>query len=121
MLSFLADTKTTHRWHLVLCKLKRVKKVSKALALEKLPSNAGLLRVVFDLISMYCSLRQKIPIRWYTPNEEELLLLELIDGADKVENMQNKDTISKDLLSKGNISLKKMHLDGADFYVNYEG
>ena len=29
-----------------------------------------------------------------------LLLLELIDGADKVENMQNKDTISKNVLSK---------------------
>ena len=56
-------------------------------------------------------------------NHQSLLLLELIDGADKVENMQNKDTISKNLLSfsKESISLKKIHIDGADFYANYEG
>ena len=50
--------------------------------------------------------------------------MELIDGADKVENMQNKDTISKKLLSffkKKNISFKKIHIDGANFYANYEG
>ena len=33
-------------------------------------------------------------------NNQSLFSLELIDGADKVENMQNKDTISKNLLSK---------------------
>ena len=56
-------------------------------------------------------------------NHQSLSLLELIDGADKVENMQNKDTISKILLSfsKESISLKKIHIDGADFYANYEG
>ena len=56
-------------------------------------------------------------------NHQILLLLELIDGADKVENMQNKDTISKDLLSfsKESISLKKIHIDGTDFYANYKG
>ena len=32
-------------------------------------------------------------------NYYSLLILELIDGADKVENMQNTDTISKNLLS----------------------
>ena len=31
---------------------------------------------------------------------KSLFSLELIDGADKVENMQNKDAISKNLLSK---------------------
>ena len=37
--------------------------------------------------------------------------------------MQNKDKISKDLLSflKESISLKKIHIDGTDFYANYEG
>ena len=56
-------------------------------------------------------------------NNQSLFSLELIDGADKVENMQNKDTISKILLSfsKESISLKKIHIDGADFYANYEG
>ena len=36
--------------------------------------------------------------------------------------MQNKDTISKKLLSflKESISLKKLHIDGADFYANYK-
>ena len=33
-------------------------------------------------------------------NNQSLFSLELIDGADKVENMQNKDTISKNMLSK---------------------
>ena len=32
-------------------------------------------------------------------NYYSLLILELIDGADKVENMQNKDTMSKNLVS----------------------
>ena len=52
-----------------------------------------------------------------------LLILELIDGANKVENMQNKDTIRNNLLSflKESISLKKIHIDGTDFCVNYEG
>ena len=55
-------------------------------------------------------------------NNQSLFSLELIDGADKVENMQNKDTISKNLLSKKeSISLKKIHIDGADFYANYKG
>ena len=56
-------------------------------------------------------------------NNQSLFSLELIDGADKVENMQNKDTISKNLLSKKkeSISLKNIHIDGADFYANYEG
>ena len=54
-------------------------------------------------------------------NNQSLFSLELIDGADKVENMQNKDTISKNLLSKKeSISLKKIHIDGADFYANYD-
>ena len=56
-------------------------------------------------------------------NNQSLFSLELIDGTDKVENMQNKDTISKILrsFSKESISLKKIHIDGADFYANYEG
>ena len=47
----------------------------------------------------------------------------MIDGANKVESMQNKDTIRKNLLYflKESISLKKIHIDGADFYANYEG
>ena len=54
---------------------------------------------------------------------QNLLILEFIDGANKVENMQNKDTIRKNLLSflKESISLKKIHIDGTDFCVNYEG
>ena len=37
--------------------------------------------------------------------------------------MQNKDTISKNLLSllKESISLRNLHIDGADFYANYKG
>ena len=55
-------------------------------------------------------------------NNQSLFSLELIDGADKVENMQNKDTISKNLLSFLNeiISLKNLRIDGTDFYVNYK-
>ena len=56
-------------------------------------------------------------------NHQSLLLFELIDGADKFENMQNKDTISINLLSlsKESNCLIKLHIDGADFYVNYKG
>ena len=50
------------------------------------------------------------------------LLIELIAGAEKVENMQSKDTISKNwLFFKESISLIKIHIDGADFHPNYEG
>ena len=51
-----------------------------------------------------------------------LSLFELIGGAENFENDQNKDTISKNLLSflKEIISLKNLHIDGADFYANYK-
>ena len=41
----------------------------------------------------------------------------------KLKICKKKDTISKILLSfsKESISLKKIHIDGADFYTNYEG
>ena len=55
-------------------------------------------------------------------NNQSLFSLELIDGADKVENMQNKDTISKNLLSKKRKhQFKNIHIYGADFYANYDG
>ena len=67
----------------------------------------------------------KITIGYVHPikNDQSLFLLEIIDGADKVENMQNKDTVSKNLLSfsKESISLKTAHRDGADFYSNNKG
>ena len=52
-----------------------------------------------------------------------LLLLEIIDCTYKVENLQNKDIISKNLLSflKDSLIFKKIHIDGGDFYPNYEG
>ena len=51
------------------------------------------------------------------------MLFELIDGADQFETMQKKDTISKNFLYffKERISLKKLHIDGTDFYANYKG
>ena len=55
-------------------------------------------------------------------NYRSLSLFELIGGAEKCENMQNKDTISKNFLFfKQSFTLKKLHIDGTDFYANYKG
>ena len=50
-------------------------------------------------------------------------MFELIGGADQFENMQKKDTIGKNLLYFfiERISLKKLNINGADFYANYKG
>ena len=53
-----------------------------------------------------------------------LLLLKVLDDTDKVTNLQNKNTISKKFAFfcfKESIILKKLHIDGTDFYANYIG
>ena len=96
-----------------------MRKVSKGRALEKFPSQIRYLGIKSGLTSTYCYISKN---NWRIKNYWSLLLFELIGGAENIENVQNKDTISKNLLSFLNeiISLKNLRIDGTDFYVNYK-
>ena len=51
-------------------------------------------------------------------NYKIMLKFSIIDGADQVNNLSNTNTVRRNVLSflKEHTKMKKLHIDGSDFY-----